>query len=95
MLISHDRRFMETVSRQTLWLDRGQTKIMRRNFKHFENWRDDVLEQEEKAAHKLDRKIEREEHWVYGSVTARRGMSGASELAALKNSAGSAASRPL
>ncbi|MGC6472221.1 MAG: ABC-F family ATP-binding cassette domain-containing protein [Parvibaculales bacterium] len=86
VLISHDRRFMETVSRETLWLDRGQTKIMRRNFKHFESWRDDVLEQEEQAAHKLDRKIEREEHWVRYGVTARRkrNVRRMSELAALK-----------
>ena len=86
VLISHDRRFMENVSRQTLWLDRGRTKIMRRNFKHFENWRDDVLEQEEQAAHKLDRKIEREEHWVRYGVTARRkrNVRRMAELAALK-----------
>ncbi|MGC6511629.1 MAG: ABC-F family ATP-binding cassette domain-containing protein [Parvibaculales bacterium] len=86
VLISHDRRFMENVSRQTLWLDRGRTKIMRRNFKHFENWRDDVLEQEKQAAHKLDRKIEREEHWVRYGVTARRkrNVRRMAELAALK-----------
>ena len=86
VLISHDRRFMENVSRQTLWLDRGQTKIMRRNFSQFENWRDDVLEKEEQAAHKLDRKIAREEHWVRYGVTARRkrNVRRMAELATLK-----------
>lgn len=86
VLISHDRRFMENVSRQTLWLDRGQTKIMRRNFSQFENWRDEVLEKEEQAAHKLDRKIAREEHWVRYGVTARRkrNVRRMAELATLK-----------
>jgi ATP-binding cassette subfamily F protein uup len=31
-----------------------------------------VLEEEEKAAHRLDRKIVREEHWLRYGVTARR-----------------------
>ncbi|MGC6476626.1 MAG: ABC-F family ATP-binding cassette domain-containing protein [Parvibaculales bacterium] len=72
VLISHDRRFMSNITKQTLWLDRGQTKIFRRNFSQFENWRDDCLAQEEEAAHKLNKKIEREEHWVRYGVTARR-----------------------
>lgn len=72
VLISHDRRFMENISKQTLWLDRGATKIMRKNFRHFEEWRDAVLEQEEETAHKLSKKIEREEHWVRYGVSGRR-----------------------
>ena len=72
VLISHDRQFMSNIAKQTLWLDRGQTKILRRNFSQFENWRDDCLAQEEEAAHKLNKKIEREEHWVRYGVTARR-----------------------
>ncbi len=72
ILVSHDRRFMENVSRHTLWLDRGQTKLMRRNFKYFETWRDEALQQEELAAHKLNKKIEREAHWMRYGVTARR-----------------------
>lgn len=72
VLISHDRRFLETLSRSTLWLDRGSTKLLNKGFAHFEMWRDEVLEQEELDQHKLDRKIVREEHWVRYGVTARR-----------------------
>lgn len=45
---------------------------MERGFAHFEEWRDQVLEDEEKEQHKLDRKIVREEHWLRYGVTARR-----------------------
>ncbi len=47
VLISHDRRFLEDLSRATVWLDRGQTRRLERGFGFFEAWRDEVLEQEE------------------------------------------------
>jgi len=72
VVISHDRRFLETVTTRTVWIDRGQTRFLDRGFKDFEAWRDKVLEDEEAAAHKLDRKIVAEEHWVRYGVTARR-----------------------
>ena len=72
VLISHDRRFLENLSRATVWLDRGRTRRMERGFKDFEAWRDDLLEQEEKERHKLDRKIAMELDWLRYGVTARR-----------------------
>jgi ABC transport system ATP-binding/permease protein len=72
VLISHDRRFLEKVTRNTIWLDRGKTRRLDKGFAHFEEWRDKVLEEEELEHHKLGRQIEREEHWVRYGVTARR-----------------------
>ncbi len=72
VVISHDRRFLEGITTKTVWIDRGVTRTLDRGFKDFESWRDMVLEEEEVAAHKLDRKIEAEEHWVRYGVTARR-----------------------
>ena len=72
VLISHDRRFLENLSRITVWLDRGQTARVDLGFSAFEAWRDQKLEEEEVAQHKLDRKIAREEHWMRYGVTARR-----------------------
>ncbi len=72
VLISHDRRFLENLSQATVWLDRGEARRMDRGFAHFEAWRDQVLEEEEKEQHKLDRKIVAEEHWLRYGVTARR-----------------------
>ena len=72
VLISHDRRFLENLSRATVWLDRGETRRLDDGFAGFEAWRDQVLEEEELARHKLDRKIVNEEHWLRYGVSARR-----------------------
>ncbi len=72
VLISHDRRFLERLSRATVWLDRGVTRRLERGFGEFELWRDTILEQEELERHKLDRRIAMEEDWVRYGVTARR-----------------------
>ena len=72
VLISHDRRFLETLSRTTVWLDRGKARRVELPFSAFEDWRDRELADEEVRQHKLDRKIVAEEHWVHGGVTARR-----------------------
>ena len=72
VLISHDRRFLADLTRATVWIDRGDTRRIDQGFSSFETWRDDYLEQEEQAQHKLSRKIAAEEHWVRYGVTARR-----------------------
>ncbi len=72
LLISHDRRFLEKLSRAVVWLDRGATRRLDRGFAHFEAWRDEVLGEEELERHKLDRQIAREEDWLRYGVTARR-----------------------
>ena len=72
VLVSHDRRFLESLSRATVWLDRGATRRLDRGFAAFEAWRDEVLEQEERDRHKLDRRIAAEGDWLRYGVTARR-----------------------
>ena len=72
VLISHDRRFLAHLSRSTAWLDRGTIRQIDRGFGAFEAWRDEVLAEEERDQHKLDRKIVEEEHWLRYGVSARR-----------------------
>jgi ATP-binding cassette subfamily F protein uup len=72
VLISHDRRFLERLSRTTVWLDRGQARRVEVPFSGFEDWRDQQLAEEETQQHKIDRKIVAENHWVHGGVTGRR-----------------------
>src|SRR5215467_169313 len=72
VLISHDRRFLTNLSRATAWLDRGQIRQIERGFAAFEGWRDEVLAEEEREQHKLDRKIVNEEHWLRYGVSGRR-----------------------
>ena len=86
VMVSHDRRFLSTLSRVTVWLDRGETRRIDRGFAHFEEWRDALLAEEEREQHKLDRKIVAEEHWMRYGVTARRkrNMRRVGELQALR-----------
>ena len=72
VIISHDRRFLSTLSRVTVWLDRGATRRIERGFAHFEEWRDMLLGEEERERHKTDRKIVAEEHWIRHGVSGRR-----------------------
>jgi ABC transport system ATP-binding/permease protein len=72
VLISHDRRFLANLSRATAWLDRGAIRQIDRGFADFEAWRDEVLAEEEREQHKLDRKIVEEEHWLRYGVSGRR-----------------------
>ena len=48
------------------------TRRLDQGFAAFEAWRDEILEEEEREQHKLDRKIVAEEHWLRYGVTARR-----------------------
>jgi len=86
VLISHDRRFLTHLSRATVWLDRGVTRRIEHGFAAFEEWRDLLLDEEEREQHKLGRKIVAEEHWMRYGVTARRkrNMRRVGELADLR-----------
>ena len=72
ILVSHDRRFLQNLSRATLWLSQGATRRLDQGFAGFEAWRDQILEQEEVVRHKLDRKLVAETAWLRQGVPARR-----------------------
>ena len=72
IIISHDRAFLKHTSDTTFWLDRG---ILRRNdkgFSAFEEWQDQVIEQEIIEQKALNKKIAEETEWLHKGVTARR-----------------------
>jgi ABC transport system ATP-binding/permease protein len=72
IIVSHDRMFLNNLAERTVWLDCGRTRLFGRGFSQFEEWRDALLKEEERARHKLDRKIAAEEDWLRYGVTARR-----------------------
>lgn len=72
VLISHDRRFLSTLSRRTIWLSAGRTREFAVPFGAFEAVRDQLIEEELEAAHKLERKLVREEDWLRHGVSGRR-----------------------
>jgi ATP-binding cassette subfamily F protein uup len=72
IVISHDRAFLTRLTKQTLWLDRGQMRRNEIGFGGFEDWMEAVYAEEARAADKLDAKLKIEAHWLERGVTARR-----------------------
>jgi ATP-binding cassette subfamily F protein uup len=72
VVISHDRTFLTRLTRQTLWLDRGQLRRNEIGFGGFEAWMEKIYAEEARAADKLDAKLKLEAHWLERGVTARR-----------------------
>lgn len=70
--ISHDRTFLTRLTRQTLWLDRGNIRRKDIGFGGFEEWTESVFAEEARAAQRLDSKLRLEAHWLERGVTARR-----------------------
>ncbi|PWE30250.1 elongation factor 3 [Pararhodobacter marinus] len=72
VMISHDRAFLNALSRAMLWVDRGQVRRLDQNFAAFEEWRDKIWADEDEARHKLNRKIKHEAKWAVEGISARR-----------------------
>ncbi len=72
IIISHDRMFLNHVSKQTFWLDRGILHANNKGFAFFDQWQEQILEQEIIAQKYLNKKIEEETEWLHKGVTARR-----------------------
>ncbi len=72
VVISHDRRFLETVSRQTLWLDRGLVRRAEFGFAGFPAWQEETEAAEDAELERMDTRLKSELHWLARGVTARR-----------------------
>ena len=72
ILISHDRTFLEHTSKTTIWLDRGTLRRNNKGFAFFEQWQEQVIEQEIIEQKYLNKKLEEETEWLHKGVTARR-----------------------
>ena len=72
VVISHDRKFLENISNGVLWLEDKLMRRMNRSFAHFDEWQDEVYEEEEKRQRRLTISIKQEERYALRGVTARR-----------------------
>ncbi len=72
IVISHDRKFLENVSNGVLWLEDRTMRRLNRSFAHFDQWQDEVYEEEEKKQRRLSIEIKQEERYALRGVTARR-----------------------
>lgn len=72
VVISHDRTFLERLTKATIWIDRGSLRRKEIGFGGYEAWMEQVYAEEARAADKLDAKLKLEAHWLERGVTARR-----------------------
>ena len=72
LIVSHDRAFLERMTRRCFWLEYRQVKRLDEGFAAFDDWSDRIVAAEAEEARRLDRYIEREQHWMARGVTARR-----------------------
>lgn len=72
LTISHDRRFLETVTDQVAWLDRGRVLHLNKNYRHFDAWSEKVLDDEARDLAKLNKLIAEETQWSREGISARR-----------------------
>lgn len=72
LLVSHDRRFMENVTTNTLWLRDGKVMKSPRGYGEFDDWASEVEAAEEKQLAKLKTQMKAENRWLARGVTGRR-----------------------
>ncbi|MCR9196086.1 MAG: ABC-F family ATP-binding cassette domain-containing protein [Hyphomonas sp.] len=72
LLVSHDRRFMENVTTNTLWLRDGVVLKSPRGYGDFERWAEEIEAAEIRQLEKLKTQLKAEEHWLQRGVTGRR-----------------------
>jgi len=72
LIVSHDRAFLERVTKRCFWLEYREVRRLDEGFAAFDDWVEKIEAQEVEEARRLDRAIEREQHWLARGVTARR-----------------------
>ena len=72
LLVSHDRRFLENISTNTLWLRQGQVLKSPEGYAAFDQWAEEVEAAEEKQLRRLQTQLKDEQRWLARGVTGRR-----------------------
>ena len=72
MFITHDRTFVRRLATRIVELDRGKLTSFPGNFDAYLQTKDGLLEIEERAGAKFDKKLAEEEAWIRRGVKARR-----------------------
>jgi ATP-binding cassette subfamily F protein uup len=72
LIVSHDRAFLERVTRRCFWLEGRRVRRLDEGFAGFDAWAEKIEAQEADEARRLDKALEREQHWLARGVTARR-----------------------
>ena len=71
LCISHDKKFLENITNQVFWLDRGNLKVSPKGFKFFDEWSAMLLDQEERELKRRKQIVAEEVSWASRGVKAR------------------------
>ena len=71
LCVSHDRTFLANLTDRVFWLDRGKMRVSPQGFKYFEQWSQDLLDQEARALKNRETKVNQELEWANRGVKAR------------------------
>ncbi len=72
LVVSHDRTFLAKVTNSILWLEKGRLRETGQGFGAFDDWCEQVLDEEAREAKRLDSRLKDEARWLLRGVTARR-----------------------
>ena len=71
LCVSHDRTFLNNFTNKVFWLDRGDLKISPKGFKNFDNWSEELLNQEARELRNRKQFVNLEVEWAQRGVKAR------------------------
>ena len=71
LCISHDKRFLENITNQVFWLDRGKLRVSPKGFKFFDDWSAMLLDQEARELKRRKQIVAQEVEWASRGVKAR------------------------
>jgi ATP-binding cassette subfamily F protein uup len=72
LCVSHDRAFLAAVSSKVLWIDRGIIRTFNKGYGEFDAWAEQIIEHEARELQNMQKKLQQEEDWTQGGVSARR-----------------------
>jgi ATP-binding cassette subfamily F protein uup len=72
LIVSHDRAFLERVTKRCFWLESRQVKRLDQGFGAFDDWAEKVIAQEAEEARRADKLLQRENAWIARGVQGRR-----------------------
>ncbi|MET0271663.1 MAG: ABC-F family ATP-binding cassette domain-containing protein [Phenylobacterium sp.] len=72
LIVSHDRAFLERVTKRSFWLEFRQVKRLDKGFAHFDEWTEKIEAQEAEEARRADKLLQREQAWMSRGVQGRR-----------------------
>ncbi|MEZ6013292.1 MAG: ABC-F family ATP-binding cassette domain-containing protein [Hyphomonas sp.] len=72
LVVSHDRRFLENISTNTLWLRQGKVLKSPEGYVKFDEWAEQIEEEDERQMRRMTTQLKDEQHWLARGVTGRR-----------------------